>query len=74
MAKRDNWKTVLATHCRVNLLCDGEVVKLIYARVVGAERNTWIINGKDTGKGLIDVIDYLREKYDNITVKWKRQF
>lgn len=60
-------------YCNVNLACDGQKLKCRYGKSSpNVEYNTWHVNGKDTGLGVLDFISYLKGKYKSIRVTWKK--
>lgn len=55
MAKKDNWKRILMFNCNVKLKCDDEILKCKYTK------HQWNINGVDTGKGVLALIEELEK-------------
>lgn len=67
MAKKDNWKRTLMFNCNVKLKCDDEILKCKYTK------HQWNINGVDTGKGVLSLIEELREKYLDPVEQFKKE-
>lgn len=64
---------ILYMNCVVNIIADSEVLKYRYMR--DTDGNTvWFCNGVNTSMQATELIKHLVEKYNEINVKYKRQF
>lgn len=66
---------ILYTHCKVNILADGELLRLRYVpNPSNKDFHVWFCNGENTGLQVTALLEQLTSKYKEINVKWKRQF
>lgn len=66
---------ILFTHCKVNLLADGKMLKLRYR--INPEKpdfHVWFCNEENTGLQVTALIKKLFEEHKEFDVKWKKHF
>ncbi|GAA0071751.1 hypothetical protein UT300003_32760 [Clostridium sardiniense] len=72
---KNKLQLILFTHCKVNLLADGEMLKLRYVRNPDEpEFHVWFCNGENTGLQVTALLKKLLDEHKEFDIKWKRQF